>query len=159
MHCSLQGGLAWVSTYRQQGPQSNQHENMSCFSGIPAFVSASWKSHATKHEPQNLNFETYHPLKHITFRLAAQAPETCNMSIAMFQPHAPIFHVPHAIPIHAPWPIHEALNLFQLCIVTIYFFAKLWGLHRYSPAKYLLRVLITKRAQGDISKALFFHPH
>ncbi len=37
----------------------------------------------------------------------AQAPqtyptETCNISGVMFQPHPPIYHVPHAILIHAP---------------------------------------------------------
>jgi hypothetical protein len=71
-----------------------------------------------KHEPQNLpRTETYHvsagglarvfmleqpePLKHIPI-------ETCNVLKVVFQPHAPIFHVPHAI------PIHEVLHLFQL---------------------------------------------
>jgi hypothetical protein len=48
----------------------------------------------------------------------AQAPqtyaiETCNVSQVMFQPHPSIFHVPHAILIHAPWPIHDALNIFS----------------------------------------------
>jgi hypothetical protein len=39
----------------------NQHRNMPCFRDNPTFVSAGWKSHAMKHEPQNLNLETYHP--------------------------------------------------------------------------------------------------
>jgi hypothetical protein len=83
-----------------------------------------------KHTPQNMNLEPWNLLPietchnlasgsaHISMhgqpKLLKHIPiETCNVSRVIFQPHAPIFHVPHAIPIHAPWPIHEALDLFQ----------------------------------------------
>jgi hypothetical protein len=78
---------------------------------------------SSKLEPQNLPpTETCQSFgKRSSARLdaeVAQAPqtyptETCNLSGVMFQPHPPIFHVPHAIFIHAPWPIHDVLDLFS----------------------------------------------
>jgi hypothetical protein len=103
------------------GSIANQHRNMSCFGGGPALVSTNLKSHTLKHEPRNLNLETYHPSKHVKFqqviRHVFQCPnnlspqnilktKTCNILRAMFRPHAPIFHVlpcnPHPYPMTHP---------------------------------------------------------
>jgi hypothetical protein len=118
------------------GSRVNQHRNMSCFSGGPTLVSTNLKSHTLKHEPRNLNPETYHPSKHFKFRRAARhvfqcldnlSPQnisptkTCKVLRAMFRPHAPIFHVPpcspHPYPMTHPWH----LNLFKLSHVLFNF--------------------------------------
>jgi hypothetical protein len=49
------------------GLGANRHGNMSCFGGGLTLILVNQKLHATKHEPQNLNLETYYPLKHFTF--------------------------------------------------------------------------------------------
>jgi hypothetical protein len=46
--------------------------------------------------------EQLEPLKNVTFW------ELC------FNPICPFSMFPHVIPIHAQWPIHHVLNLFQL---------------------------------------------
>jgi hypothetical protein len=75
---------------------------------------------------QNMSSFDERPNTHFDARVAwaleTYPPETCNILGAMLRPHSPIFHVPHAIPIHAPWPIHDVLDLFQLCIVVMFFF-------------------------------------
>jgi hypothetical protein len=138
------------SSTSNSNPRANWHENMSCFDDGQAFISVGWKPCTTKHEPQNLPpIETCQvstsgltyvsmpkPPKHIPI-------EKCNVSGAMFQPMCPSSMFPHVIPIHAPWPIHEVLDLFQLHIITMYFSIELWHLHCCSPTKYLFRVLIT----------------
>jgi hypothetical protein len=151
-----------------EGLGANWHENMSCFGGGSIFILVDQKSHATKLEPRNVpptktcQVSTCYPmhvlmigqskplkhipLKHVTFS------ELC------FNPIRPSSMFSHAIPIHAPWPIHNVLDLFQLCMVTVYFFAKLWRLHQCSPTKDLDRLLITKTIHGGVKEALSFHP-
>jgi len=53
------------------GCGTNQHGNMPCCNGSPMFVSVNQKPCTTKHKPQNLNLETYHPPKHVKFWHAA----------------------------------------------------------------------------------------
>jgi hypothetical protein len=53
------------------------------------------------------------PPKHIPIK-------TCN--VLCFGPVRPSSTFPHSIPIHAPWPIHDTLGLFQLHIVVVCFF-------------------------------------
>jgi hypothetical protein len=106
-----------------------QHKNMSCFGGNMTLVLVAWKSHTSKHNPQNLKLKTYHPLKHVKFQWATQHvfqwigssnPKTyyllkhVNFQELCFNPMHPSSMFPHAIPIHAPWPIHDTLDLFQL---------------------------------------------
>jgi len=94
---------------------------MSCFDGGPPLILVGQKPRAMKHEPRNLNLETYNPPKHVKFQWVAQCTfqfpnslsletypiKTCNVSRAMFWPHLPIFRVPLVI------PIHDTLNIFQ----------------------------------------------
>ncbi len=100
-----------------KGPRANWHENMSCFNDNLMFVSAGRKLQATKHEPQNKNFETTTHQKHVKFR------RHNSTRILMLGQPKPLKHIPpkHVTfrelcfgPIHAPWPIHDALDLFQL---------------------------------------------
>jgi hypothetical protein len=85
--------------------------------------------------------------------------ETCNISGVMFEPHLPIFHFPHAILIHAPWPIHDVLDVFPTSHSHHFiFFAKFWHFCQRSLARDLVRVLITKRAPSDITQVLSFRP-
>jgi len=117
----------WFPRTCKGGPEANRHENMSCFSDGPALISTGRKLRTIKHE---LKTRTSKPTTHRNMSSfgkrssapldaeVAQAPqtyptETCNLSGVMFQPHPPIFHVPHAIFIHAPWPIHDVLDLFS----------------------------------------------
>jgi hypothetical protein len=61
--------------------------------------------------------------------------------------------------IHAPWPIHNALDFFQFRIVIMYFYIEFWRFHRHSPAKNIFKVLKTKNTHGDVKEVLFFHSH
>jgi hypothetical protein len=65
---------------------------MSCFGSSPTLVSASWKSRASKHEPWNLNLETYHPSKHVKFWRAAQHAFQC-WAARTLETYHPLKHV------------------------------------------------------------------
>jgi hypothetical protein len=147
---------------------ANWHGNMSWFGGDSMFVSIGQKLHTTKHEPWNLNLKTYHPLKQVKFQRAAQHAFWCSNNLTLlnisllkhvmfqelcFDPMHPSSMFSHVI------PIHEVLNLFQLCIITMYFSTKFWCLHYRSRTRDLLKVLITKRVHGGTKETLFFHPH
>jgi hypothetical protein len=119
-----------------------------------------WTSKPTTHLNISM-FEQPEPLKHIPIK-------TCNISRPIFRtpcthfpcsPVHPSSMFPHVIPIHAPWPIHEVLDLFQLHIVVVYFSTRLWCLHYRSHTKKLPRVLTRKRAHDETKVTLSFHPH
>jgi hypothetical protein len=72
------------------------HWNMSSFSGR---LNMHFDAHATQ-APETYRLQNISPLKHEHFGSYVLTP----CAHLMF---------PHAIPIHASWPIHEALDLFQ----------------------------------------------
>jgi hypothetical protein len=174
MSCSLWGGPVWVFMHRQRRPWSKLIWKHVMFCWQPSIDFD--QSKTTRHKTWASKLEPWHlPLveicqvlagspTHISMPRQPKPPKhipikTYNISIVMFWPHARIFHVPHAILIHAPWPIHDTLCLFQLHIVVVYFFIELWRFHRRSPTKDLLRVSITKRAYGGNREVFSFHPH
>ncbi len=143
--------LRWPSTSFQtrvaQAPIANRHINMSCFGDGPALVSTrcptlvstSQKLHATKHEPQNLiltetcqvlmgnsmhisMLEQPKPLKHIP-------PKHETFQELCFDPICPSSMFPHVIPIHAPWPIHDVLDLFNFPMLHLTFVGLLYQDH------------------------------
>jgi hypothetical protein len=96
---------------------------------------------ASKREPQNLPFiETcqvlvsnpmrismlmqpkppkHIPPKHVTFR------ELC------FGPIHPSSMFPHVIPVHAPWPIHDTLHIFNFSMFRLTFDGLLYEDHQW----------------------------
>jgi hypothetical protein len=102
---------------RSMGPKANRHENMSCVGGGLAFVSISWKLRAMKDELWNLNFETYHPLNHLTFRHVAwhafRSPGSLNLRNISPLKHVTFWDLCFS-PMHPSSMFSHALNLFQL---------------------------------------------
>jgi hypothetical protein len=82
------------------------------------FVSDGWKLQATKHEPQNKNFETTTQQKHVKFRWHN------STRILMPGQPKPLKHIP---PKHVTFrelsfgPIHDALDFFQLSYTSYNF--------------------------------------
>jgi len=73
-NCVICFEVAWhrFPPTNYMGVRASWHGKMSCFGADLAFISVDQKSCATKHESQNLNLETHHPLKHVKFRWATQ---------------------------------------------------------------------------------------
>ncbi len=135
MACSLWGGLMFVSIGQKLCTTKLEPQNLlptkTCHvsMGNSTYVSMPKQPEPPQHEPRNLNLKTCHvsmgnptyvsmprqpkPPKHVTFQ------EIC------FGPMCSSSPFPHAIPIHAPWPIHETLDLFLLHITIMYFSVKL----------------------------------
>jgi hypothetical protein len=116
--------------------ESTTHRNMSSFGKRIGMRFDAWATRA---------LETY-PTKHVT------------CWVLCFNPIHPFSMLPHVIPIYAPWPIHNTLDLFQLHILPMYFSIELWCFHRHSPTRDLIRVLITKKGHGVIKETISFHP-
>jgi hypothetical protein len=165
----LWSNLMWVFTHGQCGPWSKLTQKHVMFWWWPN-ISFGWSKimhlerWASKLEPWKLPpTKTCQVLMGgptcISMPGQPKPPKHVKFWELCFGPMRPYFMFPHVIPIHAPRRIHDALNLFQLRIVTMYFSTELWPFHHHSPTIDLLRVLITKKAHGGIKEILSFHPH
>jgi hypothetical protein len=122
MHCSLRGGPVWVFMHRQRRPWSKPTRKHVMFWWQPSIDFD--QSKTTHHETRGSKLEPWHlPLietcqvlagssTHVSMPGQPKPPkhipiETCHVSIVMFRPHAPIFHVPpcnpHPCPMTHPW--------------------------------------------------------
>jgi hypothetical protein len=91
---------------------------------------ATWHQfQSLNHTFWNLKLKTYYPSKYVKFQWVAQhmfwcldnsnpktycPPKHVNFREVCFDPMHPSSMFPHAIPIHAAWPIHDNLDFFQL---------------------------------------------
>ncbi len=101
--------------------------------------------------PWNMSSETYHPPKLIKFQRAAShtfqcpgSPNPPNISPSKhitfqelcFSPTCPSSMFPHVIPIGAPWPIHDVLDLFNFTLSLCIFSPKLMSSSPFPPHRF-----------------------